>query len=160
MQVVEKPQQWSDNTISVNNPNSQSNPTDITIAADDLPAGSTVVVNVDDPDVFDRWGDNGGAVAGGEVIPGQTAIRIPVQADGRAAATIERIPLQPDEETAITVDVVLPGGNQLLEWTVPWMQGEGEPTVHITQWVGGEVVGGNTLRPPRPLRLFLPLIGR
>lgn len=161
VQVIEEAPQWSDNTIHVNNPNSQSNPTDVTIAAENLPPGSSVVISIDDPEVFDRWGDNGGSVEGGEVLPGQEAIQIPVQSDGRAEASIDRLPLQPDEETSITVDVIPPTGSESALWILPWANGaEGEPQVKITQWVGGEAVGGNTFRPPRPLRVFLPLIAR
>ena len=133
----------------------------MTIAAENLPPGGSVVISVDDPEVFRRWGDNGGTVEGGEVLPGQEAIQIPVQPDGGAEASIERIPLQPDEETSVTIDVVPPAGSESALWIAPWASGaEGEPQVKITQWVGGEAVGGNTFRPPRPLRVFLPLIAR
>jgi len=94
-------------------------------------------------------------------FPGQGAIQIPIQSDGSAEASIERLPLQPDEETSITVDVIPPTGSESALWIIPWANGVGgEPQVKITQWVGGEAVGGNTFRPPRPLRLFLPLIAR
>ncbi|RME44443.1 MAG: hypothetical protein D6791_13175, partial [Chloroflexi bacterium] len=93
--------------------------------------------------------------------PAESAIQIPVGADGQAEATIGRIPLQPDEETSVTVDVVLPSTSRSGTWTKPWMQSrDGDPRVHITQWVGGEAVGGNTFRPPQPLHLYLPLIKR
>ncbi|MBS1253206.1 MAG: hypothetical protein MAG451_02255 [Anaerolineales bacterium] len=161
VQVIDEPEKWTDNKVAVSNPNSQSNPTDITIAGEDLPADGSVVVSVDDPEVFDRWGDNGGTVEGGEVNAAENAIEVPVGPDGEVEATISRLPLQPDEETSVSVSVVLPDGSLQALSLFPWQaNGEQEPKVHIAQWVGGEVVGGNTFRPPEPLRIFLPLIAR
>lgn len=161
VQVIDEPQKWTDNKVAVSNPNSQSNPTDITIAGEDLPADGSVVISVDDPEVFERWGDNGGTVEGGEVNAAENAIEVPVGPDGEVEATISRVPLQPDEETTVSVSVVLPDGSLQALSLFPWQaNGEQAPKVHIAQWVGGELVGGNTFRPPEPLRVFLPLIAR
>lgn len=152
VQVIEEPSRWSDNTVVIANPNSQANPSDVGVASDSLPPGSSVVVSMD-PDMFNRWEEAGGTASGGQVMAGQNAVQFPVSASGTISGTISRLPLAPDEETTATVDVVLPGGTQS-------QQLGSDPEVSLTQWVGGEIVGGNTFRPPQPLELFLPVIIR
>ena len=140
----EKPETWGDNTVKVPNPQGNSVNTDITVGSANYPPGGSVIVDIADETLFDRWQDNGGEVQGGQVIPGTTSIRLDISETGEVAGEISRIPLGPGEETTMDLRLEAPPGTNT--------------RVRFQQSIGAEVVGGSSYRPPFAYELNFALI--
>jgi hypothetical protein len=154
--------------VEVGNPYGSPAQTDIELESDQYPTDGSVTVSMDQ-ETFDAWQDGGGEVEGGDVVPGTTSISIDVGPEpdaliapwarellgalstsdlspqaGAIDARILGIPLSADEKTSLGLQLVA--------------DGEDEPELTVKQIVDGEAVGGNTYRPPDPLRVYLPLV--
>jgi len=153
VQVIETTEQgWSDNDVTVRNPQDNTVQTDVTIDSSNYPPDGTVTVDVD-PDVFDRWQDNGGDLQGGQVIPGTTSMQLDVSPTGEVAATIGRIPLDASEET--TMELTLQVGSQTSlkageqAGIQPKLDTAGSKAkVGVRQIIEGQDVGGSVYGPP------------
>lgn len=133
----------------------------LSVTSNNFPGAGTGVVKFNDPALFQRWQKAGGIVRGGQVIPGTESIRVDVQlgagmgsgsgsgfGSGKVNLRLERIPFEGEETTKFELQVTGPAGAQ-------------PPTIQITQWVDGQAVGGNVIRPPVIARpIYLPKVAR
>jgi hypothetical protein len=109
---------------------------------------SGVRIEFTDSGLFQRWLAAGGSVTGGEVLPGESAVLLTVyDRGGRGVidARIDRLPYEDEEVSPLQFHVDAPAGSEV-------------PTIEITEWMDGQAVGGNVLRPEIlfPHRIFLP----
>ena len=111
-------------------------------------APTGVRIEFTDTGLFQRWLAAGGSVTGGEVLPGESSVRLTVyERDGRGVvdARIDRLPYEDEEVSPFKIHVDVPSDSE-------------SPTVEITEWMNGQAVGGNVLQPEVrfPYRIFLP----
>jgi len=133
----------------------------VTIKSTNFPVSGSGSVTFTDPKLFKRWQDAGGTVRGGEVVTGTTSIRYTprvrpanllaaketwwLDSVGEVDMVIERIPFEGEEVSLLNFQINAPTGSE-------------PPTLEIVQWVDGQAVGGNVLRPQALIPVYLPLV--
>lgn len=149
----------STTSVNVGNRERGSGYGSVTINSSNFPTGGSATVTFSDPGLFQRWRGAGGKVSGGEVITGTNSIRLNVRSTGGGVGTVDavldRIPFEGEEVSALTVNVTAPSGG------LTGLAGSEPPTLVIQQWVDGQSVGGNVLRPAiRVWQAYLPVVRR
>ena len=149
--------------IGVGNRNRGSGYGGLRVGSGNLPPGARVVIELD-PVLYDRWQGAGGRVIGGQLLPGEKAIELEVTPGqggeaGSASAELERLPFEGEEQRGLKARIELPGSGPPL---AALAQASEWPTLHISQLIDGQVVGGNVLQPELryPHRLYLPSLAR
>jgi hypothetical protein len=113
-----------------------------------MQAPEGVRVQFTDAGLFQRWLAAGGSVTGGEILQGESAVMLTVfDRGGRGVidARLDRLPYEDEETSALEFTVEAPSGGDV-------------PTIEIAQWMDGQAVGGNVLRPEVrfPHVIYLP----
>jgi hypothetical protein len=121
----------------------------VTLRSRNFPTHSGTVTFTD-PELFARWQAAGGTVRGGQIVRGTETIRIDVQPHspgsdlGNVDLAIERLPFEAEELSSLSIEI-------------SGMPNADPPIVEVVQWVDGEAVGGNILRPAVvPWLAYLP----
>jgi len=131
----------------------------VTINSNNFPTGGGGMISFTDPELFDRWRGAGGTVTGGEVVTSTHSVRLNVHGTGSGTgdvnAVLDRIPFEGEEVSELTVRVTAPTTGLAGQAAVE------PPTLMIQQWVDGQSVGGNILRPPvHVYQVYLPVVRR
>jgi hypothetical protein len=149
--------------VSSGNRNRGSGHGSVTITSPNIPPGARVVLEFEDPTLFERWQGAGGTVKGGNPLPGENAVELEVNGGrgggtGEVNAEIDRLPYRGEETSGLRVNVELPGGAVATHADEPGAL----PVVYLVQRFEGQVVGGNVLWPRVGIgfRAYLPVGSR
>ena len=91
-------------------------------------------------------------MSGGQVVSGTHSIQLDTGPSGVDAA-LERIPFEGEEVSRLTFQITGPAVSD----AIADLSDSEPPTLEIVQWMDGRIVGGNVLRPPRLIQIYLPI---